>query len=645
MSFAKNVNRYFKYVLIGMVVLIAVSLVISGNVGQGQQEAEKTVARIFGSVSISNLEWNRATMKAGAWFRLKAVREIDDGADYNSMQIREHLFKFREGYGMLAWHEPFQPSQEDLKAAARELIILGYDAKAKQVRATDEEVDAIIRGYLSRAGIGDEDPERQADFSRRYFLASNADFRDTVRDSILIDKALSLDVGGCNIRYEEIFAEKLANSRSVRVLVAGIDGARLPGDIVAVTDDEIRTEFDRARESYKMGGKVQLEYLMASYDDFKSRIKEPTPDEIKKYYDEHKREFLKPLAKEEGHHEGDGHDHGPPKEEFKTQEEVQEEIIRKIKERLASNEAYNAIKTISSKDVAERWYKLLEEEKTKEPKDSKSVKDRALARTAALLAEVKDKYKAQGIELRNGITLPFEKESRDSFDSELGKPSKNDPLEWAFQGPVGEIAHQIYQSDKGVSLIRISNKVEGYASDLTSAIREKIRQDLMKDRVAGRAKKLATEIVSRIKANGSPEVERLKNRPDVVIQRSSYLSAATPDADSGLVPPSLAQQVKSKILRPTAPDPMALVKPTGIEAQTIDGDVVGGDRRDWAFIVVVEDSVQVSPEVKDEEFLRDVRRHEGEELARARGLQAAKLVSSAEWKDDPATGAGSSPAN
>ena len=61
--------------------------------------------------------------------------------------------------------------------------------------------------------------------------------------------------------------------------------------------------------------------------------------------------------------------------------------------------------------------------------------------------------------------------------------------------------------------------------------------------------------------------------------------------------------------------------------------LVGGDRKDWAFVVVVEDTVQVAPEVKDQEFLAEVRRHEAEEVSKARAARASKLVADAEWKE------------
>jgi hypothetical protein len=91
----------------------------------------------------------------------------------------------------------------------------------------------------------------------------------------------------------------------------------------------------------------------------------------------------------------------------------------------------------------------------------------------------------------------------------------------------------------------------------------------------------------------------------------------------------LVQQAKSKLLKP-ASEP---VTAGGIEAQAVYGDLVGGDRKEWAYVVVVEDTVQVAPEVKDQEFLSDVRRHESEEIGKARAAQASKLVANAEWKE------------
>ena len=638
MSFQKLVHKYSKWVLGSIVGIMALSLVVSfGNMNFGGNKSDVVHATIFGSVDVTEREWDEARAKSGAWFRLKAVRDIDQGTDYNSTALQPYLFKFRDGPGLLAFHEPFKPSQEDYTAAAKELIILGYDARSKNIRVTDEEVDDIIRGFLDRAGVPPDDTEAQVAFARNYFLAEPAHFKAAVRDSIMIERSLSLDVGGCNTRYEDLFAERLSSSRSVRVLAAGIDGSRLPGDLTPVTDDEIRARFEQDKESYKMPAKVQLEYLMANFDDFKAKIKDATPEEIQKYYDEKKGEFVKdkPTPKDEGHKEGDGHDHEAPPREYKQLADVREEIIKKIKDQQAFNQAYEVLKKINSKDIADRLYKMTEEEKAKEPNDPKVVQERVRARTGGMLAEIRDEYRAQGITLRNGITLPFDKQQREPFTDEVGKFNGigTDPSsEWAFQIPVGEVAHQTYRSDKGCALLRIAQKYEGYATDLTAPIREKIKQDLVRDSAGLRARRLADELVTRIRANGAPEIARLKNRSDVKIQRSAYVAESTPEGDTGLTPPALASQVKSKFLK-TPETPPATETPPAAEAQAIHGDTMTGDRKDWAYVVVVEDSVQKATEVKDEDFFGDVRRRETEEVAKARVSHASKLVASAEWKD------------
>jgi hypothetical protein len=626
MSFAKNVNKYYKWVLGAIVAVLAIALVVPGTVGQDDGDRDKPHATIFGSVTVTQKEWVEAWNKAGAWYRLKVVRKIDEGTDYESQQIGRFLFDYQGRPGMLAWHEPFKPTPEDRTAAARELIILGYDARAKQVRATDMEVDDALRALLERANVPLDDVDAQTVFADQYFLASRDGFKAAVRDSILIEKSMNLEVGGCHSRYESVFDDKLAASRSVRVLVAGIDGANLAGDLVPVTDDAIRAKFETEKENYKMPAKVQVEYLMVAFEDLKKKFKEPTPAEIQKYYDDHKREFAKAPVLEEGHHEGDGHDHGQAKEEFKPLAEVREEIIKKIQDQQASREGWELIRGVSSRNFAERWYKLLEDEKTREPKDQKAVRERALARTAPILGELREQLKSDGVELRNGITMPFDTNEREPFEKELGKATGDDASRWAFEAPVGEVAHQVYRSDKGFAILRLANKFEGYSTDLTGPIREKIRQELGRDGAGDRARRLADELVIRLRANGAAEVARLKNRNDLKIQHSLYITKTSPDGESGLMPATLASQIKTKMLKPEG-------TPGSLEAEAIYGSLVSGDRKDWAYVVVVEDSVQIAPDVKEEDFLADVRKQEAQELAKARVTQANQLVANAGWTD------------
>ena len=580
MSFAKNVQRYQKWVLGSIVGVMALSLVVSfGNFSLDSGEQTKPFATIFEKITVTEKEWRAARYgKAGAWFRLKAVDRIDSSTDYSDTRLQRILFEYEGNRGILDWHPDFKPDEKDLDACARELIILGYDARAKQVRVSDEEVSALIRGYLDRAKISDEDVDKQHQFTRIYFLAENDDFVEAVREWILVEKSLALEVGGSNVHYEQVFNERLSSSRAVRVLVAGIDGAALPPDLVPITDEQIRAEFESDRASYKMPEKVQIEYLAADLDDFRRKVKDPTPEEIQKYYDENKRAFLKTKGLEPGHAADDGHDHGVQGDEYKPVDEVREEIIKKIKDQRAGAEARALIMKINSKNVAERWYKIYEEEKARDPKDAKAARDRTLARTGPIFAEIREQLKQEGINLRNGMTLPIDKTQRDPFTTELGKPlsgAANDPLDWALKAPVGDIRNEVYPSEKGFALLRLDQKFEGYEIDLTAPIREKIRKDLERGAAGERARRLATELESRIRKDGAAEIARLRSRSDVKFQRSTYMAQTTSDSESGLVPVTLAQQIKSRLLKPS-PDP------TATEVQVVSGAMLGDDRKNWS---------------------------------------------------------------
>src|SRR6185295_333903 len=182
--------------------------------------------------------------------------------DYNDVAFREYLFKapYGEGHGLLATHDMFRPSREDIAACTKELIILGFDARVKSIRVTEEEIKDHISALLRRARVPSGDVEKEAEFTQVYFMCTPEVFQDTLREALMIDKALMLDVSGSNVRYEDVFRKRLADSRSIRVLTAGIDSDKLPGDMVPVTDDEVRAEFDRRRETFKMPEKAQIEY-------------------------------------------------------------------------------------------------------------------------------------------------------------------------------------------------------------------------------------------------------------------------------------------------------------------------------------------------------------------------------------------------
>src|SRR5262245_45921436 len=141
MSFAKNVNKYYKWVLGSIVAIMGLSLVVSGNVRLGGgTRPDKVRATIFESVPVTEREWLDAYAKAGAWFRLKIVQEFDEGDDPQAQQYQRALFNMQGGPGFLVRNPRFKPTAEDKVACAKELIILGYDARTKQVRVSDDEV-------------------------------------------------------------------------------------------------------------------------------------------------------------------------------------------------------------------------------------------------------------------------------------------------------------------------------------------------------------------------------------------------------------------------------------------------------------------------------------------------------------------------
>jgi hypothetical protein len=631
MSFAKNVNKYYKWVLGSIVAVMALSLVVSGQINLDGTDPDKHVATIFGSVKVTDREWQAARAKSGAWHRLKIVQKFDDSSDPQEQQYARYLFEMRGQPGILATIPQFQPNGDALVAATKELIVLGHEAKTKQVRVTDEEVTTVLTGYLDRAGVDRNDHDAMSMFAQQYFLATPDALRAAVRDSLLIQKSVALDVGGCNTRYEDIFGEKMASSRSVRVAVLAVDGTKLPREIRPITDEDIRARFEQDRGTYKMPAKIQAEYLFVSYDELKSKYPEPTTEEIQKYYDDRKQDYIK--KPDAGHSDDDGHKH---ETEYKPLAEVRDDVVKKIKEKKAAREAEEIIKRVASKEFSGRWYKFMEEERAKEPKDPKSVRERAAARTGGVFAEIRDVLKAEKIEIKNGITLPIDKEDREALTLELGKPvvgDRADTLEWAFNAGLGEVGNQIYRSDKGVALIRVANKIEGYETDLTAPIREKIRQELSSQDPSNRARLLANDLEQRIRKNGKAEIEKLRGRTDVTVQTSQYLNLGSPDAESGLVPPLLAQQIKGKFLRKSESGMPKPPSTDAAEVQVITGDLVGGDRKDWCYVVVVDDEVQVAPDVKDEEFLSDVVRREALEVAKQREERMTLTMRTAEWRD------------
>ncbi|MBI4563274.1 MAG: hypothetical protein HY716_01095 [Planctomycetes bacterium] len=620
MSFQKNVKKYQKIVLGSIVAVMAVSLVIWGNPVSDAGDGGRTVAMYFDAIPVTERDWIETTAKARPFYRWKFLQEFFQSREPWALYQRHRLFE-----GILS---NLSPREEDLKIAAQELIVLTFDARTKSLHVSDAEVTQEIQGLFQAARQTQRDPESQALFTRRHFGCDPATFKAMIHDALLIRKTLEADTAGANVRYADLYESLLQQSQSARVGVAAIDPERLSADPPPIGHEEVNARFERDREQYKVPERAQFEYLMVDLEECKKRAPEPAADEIKKYYEEHKREFPKTGAAPEG----------GTTEEFKTLDEARAEIVDKIKAQHAGKEAYDLFRKINSEDIATMLYEMREEERRKigetlkdasAPEKEKAVNERMLQRSAEIFESIKKKYEAQNAPLAHNVTVSFDRSGTDTLEKEIGKAqvgSQWSPMDWAFQNPVGSLAERLWRTDKGYVLFRIARKVEGYLPDLTEPIREKILRELRVEKKRQWAERIAQEVIDRLQNGGDSALARILDDERLEVQRSVYF---TEDAagDLGLKPSALATHVKQIVFPPNLPAAKRHA------ATLLHGERVAADRNLWAYVVFLEDLVAAPPQSNPETFLH--RRDEQEAQARAERMRARRdeLLALADWRD------------
>jgi len=141
---------------------------------------------------------------------------------------------------------------------------------------------------------------------------------------------------------------------------------------------------------------------------------------------------------------------------------------------------------------------------------------------------------------------------------------------------------QKIKTSKGTALFRLSAKVDAKESGISDRIREAIVKELQKEQVKKRTQQLANNVVQEISTHGM-NAARKKYTLDWHVTRYFKLDGETGIEDAALGQ-SIAQQVRGKQLLPG-------------KATMLSGAMMRNrDKADWAYVVYLEDVVEVPPD-------------------------------------------------
>lgn len=639
MRFDQFVKKHTRGIFIFIIVMMAVPLTI--NFGPGGCDPDVSdgggeAGVIFDGHRVPRSEYVEAHNASYGYHRWRFL----SSGPMASMrgQLIQHVMR----QGGRWWNDP---KTEELEALAWERIVLRRYASNCGVVASAEEAASEIRTTYSTAQPGPWNRDQYAGFVRTLFSCDVPAFERMVQDSIQIEKFLALELDGPGVGYPEIYARLLKEGRRYRVQVAAFNPEDFVRELVSPGSGEIQKFFEEHKSRFETPAKCQLEYLMADVEKIKATLPEPAEEELKKYYDENKDQFAKPAAAGQGDDDG-----GKPAIEHKPFEEVRLEIAGKVKARNAEKAAYETMKRVNAElgqvDAARR--KAIAEAVSKDPafadKGDAERKGEAAKRLRAesgdILQKLAETFKAEAGGLVHDITILFAERQMADVEKTIGKPTGSFNLSnWIFDTAVaGDIVNTVVKTDKGALLARLSRKAEAYTPDLSEPLRRQIAKELAKDKLKERAQKSAQEIVRKIQASPAPLAAFADLRATVPspFRSTRYFQASGSD-DVGLDDHSLNNAVRNAVS--SKPDE---VRP-GF-ATEIQGSSVGGEKKEWTFVAVVEDVASEAPEGSDSKFATEREEAEKADRQRRRDELIKKVVAMANVRDKMKKGKAEEPA-
>lgn len=583
MNFGKFVEKSSRGLFLFIAIMMILPLVLWGymNPSPMDKRVQGTAGLLFGQIKISRAEFEEHRQKAyPSWW-------------WDQFERQPWLL-----YQMMRGQRVQGPSPEDIRKQAWRNIVLLHDAAAKGIDATELEVARKIRDAYTRVTFGRQpfDMKVLERLARDLFAASLPIFQAWARDQVIIDKLLDLVAESSFASHEEAFADALESRRLVKLWYAAFDPQDFVRDLKPVTSDDIARYYEQNKSKFRVPEKANVSYLMIEFETLQKKAPETSEQDLRKYYEENKQEFRAPHE----HPPGEEHrDDEAPK--FRPFEEVRSDVADRVRRRWAEKEASRLMDQVNvdlGADAAAHGGKFSED----------------------VFEKLKEKYKAQGVDLVHDVTPSFDRRSVDDIEKTVGQ--KSGLVLWAFdrKNKEGDISQKI-TTTKGVVLFRLLKRREAYDPGLTEQVRDRAVKALQREQVRKRTQQAAANVVQEINTRGFAAGRR---RHSAEWRPTRYFNPE--DGDPGMSDPSL-----NSLLRRQA----AALAPG--KAAVVPGTAVPGTREkeNWSYVVYLEDTVEVVPDDLEREVRESRERLTRERRQRRRDEYADQLVRAAEVQEDP----------
>jgi peptidyl-prolyl cis-trans isomerase D len=189
--------------------------------------------------------------------------------------------------------------EEELQVPTWQRLFMARKAQEMGIYVPEDSAAGYIRDLPVFQNNGGFDPERYKRFTNAILPqwgVSEDDFIAMVAEQLAIDKLHDIVVSTAKVTPLDVRQTYNEANEKISIAVVEFEATNYLAQ-VKLTDKEIREEFDKNKEAYRIPDRVKVRYLKLSLDDYLPKVK-VTDAEIKERYDKEKEAFTDPKTKQ-----------------------------------------------------------------------------------------------------------------------------------------------------------------------------------------------------------------------------------------------------------------------------------------------------------------------------------------------------------
>lgn len=183
-------------------------------------------------------------------------------------------------------------SDERLDAQTWNVLIHLHHAQDAGLKVSPEEVREGVKMMFSARHGPSFDYDEYARTVGNLGI-STEEFEKAIAEALLLQKLQISALSSYQVSQKDIFGEYVKQSEEARARFVAFRPKDLEKKVAAPDGDEIAKHFNKNRARYGTPKRIQLEYVIAAYDELKKQATEPTEDQIKEYYEKNKDSLYK----------------------------------------------------------------------------------------------------------------------------------------------------------------------------------------------------------------------------------------------------------------------------------------------------------------------------------------------------------------